>query len=112
MLLKASEYFSYYQYGVVCPSGVEKSIHSLRSCIDDHWLDEDFTVAKVDLRNAFNLVALNAVLEKCAEFFHGRSGIMEYIQNCGIPWACSALLLVSNRAIHLDHSYFHLCCFN
>ena len=62
-------YFSPYQYGVVCPSGVEKIIHSLRSCIDDHWFDEDFTVAKVDLRNAFNLVSRSAVLEKCAEFF-------------------------------------------
>ena len=66
---KASEYFSPYQYGVVCPSGVEKIIHSLRSCIDGHWFDEDFTVAKVDLRNAFNLVSRSAVLENCAEFF-------------------------------------------
>ena len=49
---KASKYFSPYQTGVVCPSGVEKFIHSLHSCIDDHWFDEDFTVAKVDLRNA------------------------------------------------------------
>eukprot|EP00731_Ephydatia_muelleri_P011926 Em0006g820a len=66
---KASEFFNPYQYGVVCPSGVEKIIHSLRSSIDDHWFDEDFNVAKVDLRNAFNLVSRNAVLENCAEFF-------------------------------------------
>ena len=48
---------------------LEKIIHSLRSSIDDHWFDEDFNVAKVDLRNAFNLVSRNAVLENCAEFF-------------------------------------------
>ena len=66
---KASEYFSPYQYGVVCPSGVEKIIHSLRSCIDDHWFDEDFTVAKVDLSNAFNLVSRNEVIENCPELF-------------------------------------------
>ena len=46
---KASEFFNPYQYGVVCPSGVEKITHSLRSSIDDHWFDEDFNVAKVDL---------------------------------------------------------------
>ena len=43
---KASEFFNPYQYGVVCPSGVDKIIHSLRSSIDDHWFDEDFNVAK------------------------------------------------------------------
>ena len=36
MKSKASEFFNPYQYGVVCPSGVEKIIHSLRSSIDDH----------------------------------------------------------------------------
>ena len=46
---KGSEYFIPYQYCVVCPGGVEKIIHSLHSCFDDHWFDEDFTVAKVYL---------------------------------------------------------------
>ena len=30
--------------------------------MDDHWLDEDFAVMKIDLRNAFNLVSKQAVL--------------------------------------------------
>ena len=64
MKSKASKYFSPYQYGVVCPSGVEKIIYSLCACIDDHWFDEDFTVAKIELLNEFNVASQNAVLEK------------------------------------------------
>ena len=30
--------------------------------MDDHWLDGDFAVVKIDLRNAFNLVSRQAVL--------------------------------------------------
>ena len=96
---KASEYFSPYQYGVVCPSGVEKIIHSLRSCINDHWFDEDFTVAKVDLRNAFNLVSRNAVLENCAEFFPEL-----------FPWTSTLVLWSTSKAVasygHAPLSYW------
>ena len=49
---KASEFFSNFQLGVACPSGAEKIIHGLMSCVDDHWLDGDFAVMKIDLRNA------------------------------------------------------------
>ena len=44
---KASEFFSPFQLGVACPSGAEKKIHDLRSCVDDHWLDGDFAVMKI-----------------------------------------------------------------
>ena len=59
---KASEFFSPFQLGVACPSGTEKIIHGLRSCVDDNWLNGDFAVMKIDLRNAFNLVSRQAVL--------------------------------------------------
>ena len=50
---KASEYFAPLQMGVVCPSGAEKIIHGLRHCVDDHWMDEDSAIMKIDMRNAF-----------------------------------------------------------
>ena len=52
---KACDFFAPHQFGVACPSGTEKVIHGLRSCIEEHWTDEDFTVLKIDMRNAFNL---------------------------------------------------------
>eukprot|EP00731_Ephydatia_muelleri_P009897 Em0005g483a len=47
----------------------EKIIHGLRKCIEDHWDDEDFVVLKVDMRNAFNLVSRQAILDECASLF-------------------------------------------
>ena len=32
--------------------GAEKIIHGPRNCVDYHWLDGDFAVMKIDLRNA------------------------------------------------------------
>ena len=59
---KTSElFFSPFQLGVACPSGAEKIIHGLRSCVDGHWLDGDFAIMKIDLRNAFNQVSRQAV---------------------------------------------------
>ena len=40
-------------------------IHKLRNCINEHWNTEDFVVLKVDIRNAFNLVSLQAELDEC-----------------------------------------------
>ena len=66
---KASELFHPLQFGVACTAGSEKIIHGLRKCIEDHWDDEDFVVLKVDIRNAFNLVSRQAILDECASFF-------------------------------------------
>ena len=55
--------------GVACPSGSEKIIHGLRCCVDKHWFSTDFTVLKIDLRNAFNLVSRQAVLDECLHHF-------------------------------------------
>ena len=67
---KASDFFTPFQYGVACPAGAEKVIHGVRSSIQEHWKDDDnFTVCKVDMSNAFNLVSRQALLEECAVHF-------------------------------------------
>ena len=50
---KASDFFTPFQYGVACPAGAEKVIHGVRSCIQEHWKDDNFTVCKVDMSKAF-----------------------------------------------------------
>eukprot|EP00731_Ephydatia_muelleri_P017587 Em0010g685a len=66
---KASEFFQPLQFGVACASGSEKVVHGLRACMDKHWEDDDFAVVKVDMRNAFNLVSRQVVLDECALHF-------------------------------------------
>ena len=63
---KASDFFAPYQFGVACAAGAEMVIHGLRSCMDDHWTDENFTVLKIDMRNAYNLVSRQALLDECS----------------------------------------------
>ena len=41
---------------------LEKVIHGLRTCMQEHWKDNDFAVVKVDMCNAFNLVSRQARL--------------------------------------------------
>eukprot|EP00731_Ephydatia_muelleri_P016404 Em0009g828a len=66
---KAAEFFHPFQFGVACPRGAEKILHSLMCCFDDHWADNNFVVLKVDMTNAFNLVSRQAVLDECAQHF-------------------------------------------
>ena len=66
---KATEFFQPLQLGVACHAGAEKVAHALRGCIEEHWMDEDFVVLKVDMKNAFNIVSRQAVLDECATFF-------------------------------------------
>ena len=54
---KVQDFFFTHQMGVACPSGSEKIIHGLHCCVDEHWFSTDFTVLKIDLRYAFNLVS-------------------------------------------------------
>ena len=49
---KASDFFQPLQLGVACASGTEKIVHGLRRCVEDHWLDNDFAVIKIDMKNA------------------------------------------------------------
>ena len=55
--------------GIACPLGAENIVHGLRDCIEQHWLEDDFVVLKVDLKNAFNMVSRQAVLTECAVHF-------------------------------------------
>eukprot|EP00731_Ephydatia_muelleri_P034398 Em0058g4a len=66
---KASDLFQPLQLGVACSTGSEKIIHGLRNSIEDHWMEEDFVVFKIDMQNAFNLVSRQAVLDECATSF-------------------------------------------
>ena len=50
---------------MACPAGAEKLVHGLQRCISEHWEDDDF----IDLRNAFNEVSRQALLEECATHF-------------------------------------------
>ena len=47
--------------------GAEKIAHSLRVHVEMHWLEENFVVMKVDMKNAFNLVLRQAILSECAK---------------------------------------------
>ena len=50
-------------------AGAEKIAHGLRGCIDENWQVEGFTVLKIDLVNAFNLVSRQALLSECSTHF-------------------------------------------
>ena len=62
---KVADFFEPHQFGVACPLGAEKVIHNLRNCMDEHWNTEDFVVFKFDMRNVFNLVSRQAILDEC-----------------------------------------------
>ena len=66
---KISTFFHPLQLGVACKAGSEKIVHSLRACIEENWLKEDFVVFKVDMANAFNQVSRQAILDECLMFF-------------------------------------------
>ena len=66
---KAAEFFKPHQFGVACSNGAEKIAHGLRACVNKYWLDDDFVVLKVDMKNAFNLVSREAILSECSKHF-------------------------------------------
>ena len=66
---KFADFFHPLQYGVACRAGAEKVIYQVRECMEEHWMDEDFVCFKVDMKNAFNLVSRQTVLEECATFY-------------------------------------------
>ena len=67
--VKAAEFFDPLQRGVACAAGAEKIAHGLRDCVDENWHVEGFTVLKIDLVNAFNLVSRQALLSECSTHF-------------------------------------------
>ena len=66
---KAADFFQPLQFGVACQAGAEKIVHTVRGCIEDHWLNEDFACFKVDMQNAFNLVSRQAIFRECVTYF-------------------------------------------
>ena len=66
---KGIRFLSTSSTGSGCASGTEKIVHGLRRCVEDHWLDNDFAVIKIDMTNAFNLVSREALLLECSNFF-------------------------------------------
>ena len=66
---KAAEFFKPYQFGVACSNGAEKIAHGLRACVNKYWLDDDFVVLKVDMKNAFYMVSRGAILSECSKHF-------------------------------------------
>ena len=65
-------------------------MHGLRACLEEHWMEENFTVLKVDMINAFNLVSHQSLLSECAKHFpsstHGLTGVIASIHFCGTRW--------------------------
>ena len=37
--------------------GAKKIAHGLRACIEEHWMKENITVLKVNMKSAFKLVS-------------------------------------------------------
>eukprot|EP00731_Ephydatia_muelleri_P030193 Em0021g716a len=66
---KAAKFFQPQQLGVACHAGAEKVAHPLGGCIEEHWMDKDFVVFKVDMRKTLNMVSRQAVLDQCAASF-------------------------------------------
>ena len=100
--VKASAFFQPLQSGIACTSGSEKVVHGLRKCIDNYWDDEDFAVLKTDMRNAFNLVSRDALLQECAipfflNFYPGHPGAIVF---CGIQWVTCLLNRVYSKEIY------------
>ena len=67
--VKAAEIFDPLQRGVACAAGAEKIAHGLRDCVDENWHSEGFTLLKIYLVNAFNLVSRQALLSECSTHF-------------------------------------------
>ena len=87
------------QQGVACRAGAGKTAHGVRRCIGEHWMDEDFVFFKVDMRNAFNVVSRQAVLDECVTFSPEL-----------IPWVFGAMGPTSCYGTHLVKSVLNMEC--
>ena len=54
---------------LLSPKDVRRLSIGLRRCLDDHWHDPGFVCMKVDMKNAFNLVSRQSLLDQCALHF-------------------------------------------
>ena len=115
--IKASQFFRRHQYGVACPGGSEKIVHSLRSCIENCGGNGDFVTLKIDMHNAFNSafnsVSRQLVLDECKEHF---PELLPWVSWCysqhPLHLVRCTQLMVSNKVIPLGHCYSSWCCIN
>ena len=85
---KAAEFIEPHQFGVACSNGAEKIAHGLRACVNKYWLDDDFVVLKVDMKNAFNMVSREAILSECSKHFPELLHlVLQSAPFCGTLWA-------------------------
>ena len=54
---------------LLSPKDVRRLSIGLRRCLDDHWHNPGFVCLKVDMKNAFNLVSRQSLLDQCALHF-------------------------------------------
>ena len=89
---------------------LKRFIHGLRKSIEDHWMEEDFVVFKIDMQNAFNLVSRQAVLDECAtsfpELLPGLYGAMVHTPFCGTSLVIFRRRLECSRVTPLVHCFF------
>ena len=64
--------------------------HAPRICIEEHWSDEDFVAFKVDMKNAFNAVSRQVVVEECTTFSHRTSAL-----GVLVLWVTSSVMVSS-----------------
>lgn len=57
------------QVGVAIKAGGEAAVHALRARVGRHAASNNWVVAKVDFRNAFNTVCREVVLREVREHF-------------------------------------------
>ena len=66
---KAAEFFKTTSVWCCLHNGAEKIVHGLRACVNKYWLDDDFVVLKVDMKNAFKMFSWEAILSECSRHF-------------------------------------------
>ena len=68
-----------FQVGVACRRGAEEIVHETRDRISRQWESADFTVLKIDFRNAFNCVSRQVLIDECQRHF---PGLVPWVQWC------------------------------
>ncbi|KAL5496983.1 hypothetical protein EMCRGX_G013364 [Ephydatia muelleri] len=118
--MKAADFFKPCEFGVACPFGAAKIAYSLRSCIEKHWMDDDFGILKVNMRNAFKLAFRQAMLSECKKHFpvcswgHGGIPFGSGGADCGCPTLSKTLelreqVLLVKEGLYGVQEHVHWC---
>jgi len=68
LISKTTSFLLSYQYGVGIKGGAETVVHSLRAIINDNILN-NFSILKIDFKNAFNMFHRERILSVIAESY-------------------------------------------